>query len=172
MRRIFFILLVIFNSLSLFSQNAYQEKRVPKKIKIICDSLMKSSKIESQYIGIAGWESENWPFYLKLKKKANTKVLIELTNHPSPIIRSYSFFALLDQKSPKILETIKKNENDTIQIKFQSGCIVSRQFLIDLVVNRYYNHVIENKNAKKEDLEYLKAMQQKAMDRFGRSLNK
>ncbi len=133
MKNILFAI-IIFSFQTSFCQSSFHEKKIPKKISVLCDSLVKIDKIEGRFIGVAGSQSESWMFYEKLRKKTSSKVLFELTNHPNHIIRYYSFQALLNKKSKLLIKAIKKNENDTIKIRSQSGCIIFSSFLIEQII--------------------------------------
>ncbi|MCE3283110.1 MAG: hypothetical protein K0Q66_1847 [Chitinophagaceae bacterium] len=65
-------------------------------------------------------------------KKATDIELYELTNHPNPLVRRSSFYPLLQHHSPKVLDLLQKNANDTVQyFQVQNGCFMDKQTFLD-----------------------------------------
>ena len=59
--------------------------------------------------------------------------LIKLTNHSSPSVRGYSFWALVEREHPKVKEIILQHVDDSVYIGRMSGCIGFQEKLNDFM---------------------------------------
>jgi len=89
--------------------------------------------VASSHTGFAGSKSETYAHYEILKRNANGTQLISFLDHPSQLVRIYSYMALKANKN-----TIPKAQrdrllNDKQKILTMSGCIISTSTVADVV---------------------------------------
>lgn len=79
----------------------------------------------------------------EIKKIATEDELIRLCNHKNPVVRSYAFIALAEQKSNKTFEILLSHLTDTEYVISHLGCIRDEQkvgdFFIEVVTAQYPN---------------------------------
>ena len=150
---------VIFSVSNSFAQVKYERKHLSFKVKRIVHKLEKYDVVTGRRIGKSAIKSEQYRLFEKLESKATESELYELTNHSSPVVRAYAFYGLANEKSVKMLAVIEKNQNDTVAIIQQFGCIKAGNTVIGFMaasVNGYVErHEIELTAAQKTLLEEI-----------------
>jgi hypothetical protein len=76
-------------------------------------------------------DSRQLLFFDAFSKKYSEKELIELTDHPSPIIRCYSFKALVNQSSPQIFNLLVRHLRDTTYFLRFVACLSDDGYVTD-----------------------------------------
>lgn len=135
----------------------YQPDHIANKEVIkIADEM--SSSLEDAYIGVAGSKSAHYTQFEKLIQIATEPELVELTNHPNPAVRCYSFLGLVKLKSKKVKTILEVHVKDTEKLDYTQGCIVSSytviQFMLVLITNAQENEKYDLLS--KEEIEILK----------------
>lgn len=104
---------------------------------IINDFEFEDGMVESAYVGYAGQPSDQFEVFERLYKEATESELLELTKHPEPIVRSYSFWGLAKINSNELEANLRQHLNDTTQVLTMSGCRVGIErvntFMLDVV---------------------------------------
>lgn len=144
----YFYILFYFSFLFCFCSEIYSqsfnEKKFPEEIKDILKVLSKNNVIYSSHIGIGGEESPTQKSLEKLSHQ-DTTLLLSLTNHPNPIIRCYSFRALVLKKYKNFLSLVIEHINDTSMVKCMYADVVFYQqvgdFFIDNVKLKFTNAI-------------------------------
>ena len=83
----------------------------------------KENEIHSDAVGYRGEKTSQYKRFEKLTKKAKLDELIELTEHPSPVVRGYAFWALAKRNYKKLEEIFIKHLRDEEKLKLYEGCI-------------------------------------------------
>ncbi len=93
-----------------------------------------SSSLEDAYIGDAGDKSAQYTQFEKLIQIATEPELIELTNHPNPAVRCFSFLGLAGKKSEKIKTILETHIKDKEKLHFKRGCIIDNYTVIGFMI--------------------------------------
>ena len=104
-------------------QTDFKPGSISLNVKWITLKLKKYDKVTGARVGKGAFKSDQYKLYEKLKRKASENELYELTNHKSPVVRAYALTGLAEMNSPKTLDVLMKNQNDTTAIDQQFGCI-------------------------------------------------
>lgn len=110
---------------SLYGQTT--TKNVPDEIDSLIQVMVKENVVAGMAVGYAGEEPEQWRRYDRLRLFTSVDTLAILTNHSSPIIRCYSFQALVDNKSKNLFPILLKHLLDTARVKTFFGCIMEEE---------------------------------------------
>jgi hypothetical protein len=146
MRKIIFISTTfLFICLISFAQTKYQPRHLSFKVKRLAHKLQKYDKVTGPRIGKSAAKSDQYREFEKLKLKATENELCELTNHKSPIVRAFALTGLTDINSAKTLEIMNKNQNDTVTIAQQFGCIGADNTVIGYMLP-FIKSYIKNNN--------------------------
>ena len=84
-------------------------------------------------IGYAGSKPRVYTWFEKLMQLAEDDELILLTNHSSPTVRGYSFWALVERDNPKVKGIMLEHFDDSVYIDRMSGCIGYQEKLNDFL---------------------------------------
>jgi hypothetical protein len=117
----------------------YNPKSVSPKVKSIVKHFDKAERVEGRALGRIAIPSKIYPYFTKLRNSATVAELFELTKHPNPITRYYSFMALSyrhtggDTLYPIVLDHIL----DTATVLTQFGCIGSHSSMSNYGISIY-----------------------------------
>jgi hypothetical protein len=136
-RNISMILLLLFCSFC-FGQNDYDKKSIRKSVLRYANSIEKGESVSGKYLGPAAVKPKQYKNFDKLSEKANKDELIELTNHPSPQVRCYAFWALTINFDSEIMNVIRKNQHDTATVTYKYGCLRRNTTAI-----RFMSHLLD-----------------------------
>src|SRR5258706_328682 len=101
-------------------ENAFNAYRLEQ----IISDIAENNIIEGENVGIAGSRSTQRVRYKVLNKLASDDELISLTYHTNPVVRYYSFRALVSRNSSKVFDILVRHMNDTAtKVQTLSGCI-------------------------------------------------
>jgi hypothetical protein len=156
--------------LNVFGQTTFDSSKISNDILSLCQIISRDSILMGDKIGFGGDEPEQWRRYEKLKEITTDTVLFELTNYPDPVVRGYAFSGLIDKESGFLLKAIKKNEDDTVTLRHQWGCILSATPLIDFVAYNAYEYYNTKQDKDNNALKYLEALKKRVLDRFMRRM--
>lgn len=84
---------------------------------------MKNGMVENSAVGYVGIKPPQYKRFEKLKAHCDEATLINLTRHYSPVIRSYSFWALVEMDSKAVTTIYESHKNDNQHTWIQEGCI-------------------------------------------------
>ena len=128
-----------------FAQTKYQPKQISFKVKRLAHKLQKYDKVTGARVGKSAFKTDQYKVFEKLKLAATNDELYELTNHKSPIVRAYAFTGLADNNSAKTLDLMSKNQNDTVTIKKQFGCLGGHNTVIGYMLPFIKTYIKDNK---------------------------
>ena len=134
-------ILFLLLTLTTYGQTKFDKSKISKMTNEIVKDIEKVNMVMSSAVGYAGVRPEQYDNFTKLKTKATTDELKELTNHPNPTVRSYAFWALSHDHSVDLYPIVLNHINDNEFVETQFGCIVSGEsvgdFFISVVTPRY-----------------------------------
>lgn len=152
----FLIVGILINCIGCNTKDSRNKIFLRNDIQIIVDSIAEVNVYEGARIGLEGSKSKQWRRYEELKKIATNDELTELTNHENPVVRCYSFKALLYRKNIDVLSIVKKHLNDDTSFKLLSGDLGDRQtvgdFFIEKATNDYEQSDIHILNEKQRTI--------------------
>jgi hypothetical protein len=127
-------IIIFFTTLISSGQSIYDSKLISNKTKKAVKKIEKVNELMSSAVGAAGMRPKQWDNFEELKKSATKEELIELTNHPNGVVRSYSFWALSHKKDIDLFQIVKNHINDSELISTQFGCIGSQEMVGDFFI--------------------------------------
>lgn len=154
--KILLTIIILFTTLISSGQSAYDNKLISGKTKKAIKKIEKVNELMSSAVYESGMQPKQWDNFEELKKIATKEELIELTNHPNGVVRSYSFWALSHRKDIELFPIVKKHLNDTELINTQFGCIGSQEMVGDFfiqIMTPQYVDLDSNKFDSKEMVE-------------------
>ena len=132
--RISLSILLLLTTLVSHGQSDYKIKSISSKTKKVVKRIEKINKLMSSAVYSSGMQPKQWDNFEELKKLASKEELIELTNHPNGVVRSYSFWALTYNKDIDLFSIVKKHLSDTDTIETQFGCIGGQEMVGDFFI--------------------------------------
>lgn len=155
MKRVIFVVCYFF-FLGISAQPKYEKSSVSKKVRKIANQIKSAKTVEGKFIGKGASPSVVYAKFKKLIELASSEELLELTNHNSPVVRTYAFWGYVQKGYETPFFILEKNKEDRELVKRQFGCIISRTNVIDLMISLYQ---IENREILTEkELEYLNSL--------------
>lgn len=143
------ILAIQFATLPLLckGQFSYDESKLSISTKRIVSEFREKYHLTLDSIGSKNETRNNYQDYLNfimLAQSASTNELIELTCHPAPVIRCYSFWALSKRDSSNLTSIILAHVNDTtLQVNAYMGSFYAifsvKEFFLNVISNEHYN---------------------------------
>ncbi len=133
------LLLIFFAAFSLLSCNRRERDINPvpptssAKIASLIDDMANDGQLDASITGIGGTKSLQYKRYEWMMQYASDKLLVQLTDHTSPAVRVYSYWALSDRRSEMLRDICIKHMTDTAQILYRSGCIGSYERVNDFI---------------------------------------
>lgn len=148
--KIILTIIILFISLISSGQTTYNDKLISSKTKKTVKRIESVNELMDSAVGYSGTQPKQWDNFEELKKKATKEELIELTNHPNGVVRSYSFWALSHKKDFELYPIVKKHLNDNELINTQFGCVGRQKmvgdFFIDVMTPQYVDLDSEKMN--------------------------
>ncbi len=133
-------LLLIFFAVFTFLSCSRREKNINPvpptsnaKIASLIDDMAKDGQVDASITGIGGTKSLQYKRYEWMMQSASDKLLVQLTDHTSPAVRIYAYWALSDRRSEKLRDICIKHMNDTAQVLYRSGCVGSYERVNDFI---------------------------------------
>lgn len=134
-------LLLLLLTLTTYGQTQFDKTKISKKTNKIVSDIETVNMVMSSAVGYVGVRPEQYENFMKLKANATTNELKELTNHPNPAVRCYSFWALSYDHSVDLYSIVLNHLDDNEFVETQFGCIVSGEavgdFFISVVTPKY-----------------------------------
>lgn len=127
-------ILVLLISICTYAQNNYDETKISSKTKTAVKKITKVNELMSSAVYSSGTRPKQWDNFEELKISASIEELIELTNHPNGVVRSYSFWALSLTKNVDLFSIIKTHLNDYELINTQFGSIGGQEMVGDFFI--------------------------------------
>jgi len=126
--------------------------KISQKTKKTVKKIVKVNELMSSAVYYSGTRPKQWDNFEELKSIASKEELIELTNHPNGVVRSYSFWALSLLKNVDLFSIVKSHLNDYELINTQFGCIGGQEmvgdFFIQLMTPQYIDLDSDKMNSK------------------------
>ena len=156
--------IVLFLALSinchLFAQNNFDSNQISNQTKKIVKKIEKKNQLMDSAVGFSGYKPKQWENFEELKARASKSELIELTNHPNGVVRSYSFWALSHDSNIDLFSIVKKHLTDNELIYTQFGCIIMEEkvgdFFIMVMTPEYVD--LESKKLNQKELYELDSL--------------
>jgi len=146
------ILLTLLMNLTSIAQDSFDKNKISKQTNKVVKDIAKINELMSSAVYYSGMKPKQWDNFEELKRKASKEELIELTNHPNGVVRSYAFWALSYNKNIDLFQIVKNHLNDDELINTQFGCIGGQEkvgdFFIQIMTPQYIN--FESKKLKQE----------------------
>lgn len=133
--KILLSIIILFITLICSGQTTYNNKSISNKTKKTVKRIEDVNELMGSAVGYSGTQPKQWDNFEEFKKIATKDELIELTNHPNGVVRSYSFWALSHKKDIELYTIVKKHLNDSELINTQFGCIGSQEMVGDFFIN-------------------------------------
>lgn len=118
-----------------YSCTQAQNKPVRPEISDIVNKISAYGTVDAAGVGIAGVKTEQYERFEKLMKNATVDELVSLTDHKSPAVKAYSFWALSKRKFPGLSLIVKKHAADSSTFRFFTGCLLSRERIRDFYLS-------------------------------------
>ena len=134
--KFFFLMLHTFLSVVAIAQTN-KEVLVSKPVKNVVNQIVQYKTVQDERIGFAAAKSKVYQAFEKLSKIASNRELVQLTEHPTPNVRVYAFWALATKYYKAIKEVLEKRIKDVAMVEYQSGCITS-----NIQVNQFYLDIL------------------------------
>jgi hypothetical protein len=128
------------------SKNYSSQKNFSK----IITQISQHGKVEGKTVGYGGRTSEQYLRFSRLMVNASDSELVLLTNHYSPVVKAYAFWALSIKGYSEIKSIVEKHLHDRQRFQFQSGCIVENK-----MINEWFLHLAQQ-NLTKNEIENYK----------------
>lgn len=119
-----------------------EEIEIPETLPHIPDSVSRQKEIDniakemSLYNSVDGIrvafgniESEQYKRFTWLKKFASDRELVTLTNHPDPVVKAYSFWALTERNYKDCKVILEQHKNDKSAFSYHVGCLGSTRHI-------------------------------------------
>lgn len=132
--KILLTIIILFTSLTSCGQSTYDESSISKRTNKAVKKIEQVNELMGSAVYSSGMRPKQWDNFEELKKTATTQELIELTNHPNGVVRSYSFWALTHTKNADLLSIVKNHLNDNELVDTQFGCIGGREMVGDFFI--------------------------------------
>ncbi|WP_338378937.1 hypothetical protein [uncultured Flavobacterium sp.] len=127
-------IIILFITISSFAQSNYDDSKISNKTKKAVKKIERVNELMSSAVYSSGMRPKQWDNFETLKETATESELIELTNHPNGVVRSYSFWALSYNKNVDLFKIVKNHLNDDELISTQFGCIGGQEKVGDFYI--------------------------------------
>ncbi|NML21203.1 hypothetical protein HHL16_09990 [Pseudoflavitalea sp. G-6-1-2] len=150
-------LVFVILSINSFGQFNYNKQKISDRTAKVVSKIAKVNKLMGSAVGFAGTRPAQYNNFAELQKIAKQSELLELTNHPNTVVRSYAFWALSLKPGVKLLPILEKHINDTANVSTMFGCIVGDEKVGDFLISKAIEQRDgkNSKNFSKEDARYL-----------------
>lgn len=126
---------VLLNVNILQAQHSYDSTKMRPNVLKIVTKLSKFKRVEGVFVGFVGTPSKIYQLGKKLRVNSTRDELIELTFHPNPIIRAYSFWGLAERKETGTIDLLLEHLDDTVTINTMFGDYGESVYLADFMIN-------------------------------------
>lgn len=126
---------LILNVNVVHTQHVYDFTKISTNVLKIAKKLSKYKRVEGVFVGFVGMPSEIYQTGKKLRIKSTRDELIELTFHPDPIVRAYSFWGLTERKENGLTDLLLQHLEDTVIINTMFGDYGETVYLADFMIN-------------------------------------
>ncbi|GAA4151710.1 hypothetical protein GCM10022217_05810 [Chryseobacterium ginsenosidimutans] len=116
-----------------FFQICFLQAQLSHKVKELAKPLDSISYAESSNIGIAGEKSIVYDYFKKLSAIATNDELYYFARNGSNSLKFYSSTELFERKDNRFLEIYKYHSENPFTIRYQSGCVISRSNITQLL---------------------------------------
>ncbi len=145
-------IIILFTSLNSCGQSTFDESSISKSTIKAVKKIEKVNELMSSAVYSSGMQPKQWDNFEELKEIVTKEELIELTNHPNGVVRSYAFWALTLEKNVDLLPIVKNHLNDNELVETQFGCIGGQEmvgdFFIQVMTPQYIDLESEKMNSK------------------------
>lgn len=122
-------------SLTIYGQSTFDESKISKETNEIVKDIEEINMVMGSAVGYAGVRPDQFDNFMKLKTIASTSELMQLTNHPTPSVRCYSFWALSHDFTANLFPIVLSHIDDFEFVQTQFGCIISGEAVGDFFIN-------------------------------------
>ena len=147
-------------NLTSFAQVNFDKNKISKRTNKVVKEIAKVNELMSSAVYYSGEQPKQWDNFEELKREASKEELIELTNHPNGVVRSYSFWALSYNKNLDLFRIVKNHLNDDELINTQFGCIGGQEkvgdFFIQIMTPQYVD--LESKKLTQQEIQELDSL--------------
>ena len=147
-------------SMNVSEENETVETAIPqrKELQEIIDNMVEYGVYTGSAVGYAGNKPEQWDNFTALMNTANIEELKILTDHESPVVRSYAFKALCLKSDTTQLEILLNHLHDTSFVDTQFGCMANSELVGDLFLDEYEWMIMRDENtyeSKKSEIDSI-----------------
>lgn len=118
-------------------ENETQKLSTPFAQNLIAEMAIEN-RVDGAITGITGTRSRQYERFEWLKNNAREEDLISLTDHVSPVVRVYAFYALYEKRSMALTEIYRKHMNDNDSFLSVNGNTQSTRR-----VNECFSHMLQ-----------------------------
>jgi hypothetical protein len=158
--KIVLLIIALTINCNLAAQYKFDSSLITKKTNKIVSKIEKENQLMSSAVGYSGEKPEQWDNFQKLKEQASKNELLELTNHPNGVVRSYSFWALSHDPNIDLFNIVKEHLSDDELINTLFGCIGGQEkvgdFFIQIVTSEYVD--LESQKLSKIEFQELDSL--------------
>lgn len=115
------------------AQNTFDEKKISNATKRIVNKIVKGGAVMSEAIGYEGTRPKQYDNFEALQKNATIQELIVLTDHQSPTVKCYAFWALSHRQNIDLFPIVLGHIKDTAEVSTLFGCIGSAEQVGDFL---------------------------------------
>ena len=139
---------------AIYGQTKFDGSKISKAASKVVKDIEEINVVMGNAVGFAGKRPKQYDNFVKLKTKATTEELKELTNHPNPTVRSYAFWALSYDHSIDLLPIVLDHINDTALVATQFGCIGIEESVGDFFISVVTPRLIDLDSKKLDSVEF------------------
>lgn len=116
-----------------------------QKIDELVDIMAQVNEVHDSAVGVAGIKTEQFKAFEKLKELVTIDELVELTNHPNPVITCYASWGLVDKNYNRLeivfSQLLKRNEKVAIYYGCQGKFLTIKESLYLKYFNKLLNQM-------------------------------
>jgi hypothetical protein len=107
----------------------------------LMNSIIKVNEVQSEEIGGAGSQSQQYLNFQRLKEKLSQKELIEMTSHSNAVLRTYAIMDVLENDTMDVVKLfLQESEKDEKVTTFE-GCLIDFEETDKIIYFQYWNKV-------------------------------
>lgn len=116
-------------------QPGFNESALSPEVLAIVSRIAKTNSLMSAHVGIVGKRTKQYDDFEELARIAGHDALVALTDHPNAVVRCYAAWGLIRYRNVDVLPIVLRHLDDTACVRTHSGCIVSTEFVGDVMVD-------------------------------------
>jgi|GEM_PF-2436590 hypothetical protein len=116
------------------AQLEFDKSKVSTEVLKIADSIAEYRRHESRDLGEAGYPSKQYERFENLRNTASIEELVELTKHPSGVVRVYAFEGLPKDSSIDRVSIALQHIHDTTTVYTMWGCMGDPKMTGDIIM--------------------------------------